>query len=371
MSLPIHKTGARNKLKPRREPYWGAPLETGRYLGVRKLEDGTCTWVARLRDDDGRQKYKSLGQASKKFDYPQAKAEAESWFADFDEGVDDKPITVSEACRAYVQDLEAEGRLEAAHDADKRFERLVYSDPIGRVRVGKLKTAKLKEWQNNLEGAKSSQNRNLTALKAALNLAVAHNRVNASVAQQWKAVKAHKDADGRRTDYLDLKQRRKLLECCEGAFRDLAEAAMLTGARPGELTNLKKGDFEPRTGSVTFRGKTGARTVPLSAPALDLFKRCAKDKLPEAYLLTRPDGKQWHRYDWDDYMREATDKAGLPKTVVLYTLRHSFITEALTSGMSTLDVSKLVGTSLVMIQKHYGHLVSDSARERLAKVTMI
>ena len=49
-------------------------------------------------------------------------------------------------------------------------------------------------------------------------------------------------------------------------------------------------------------------------------------------------------------------------------LRHSWITTALTSGMSTLDVTRLVGTSLLMIEKYYGHLVVDAARLRLANV---
>ncbi|MGH8865200.1 MAG: hypothetical protein ACREA9_07535 [Pyrinomonadaceae bacterium] len=35
---------------------------------------------------------------------------------------------------------------------------------------------------------------------------------------------------------------------------------------------------------------------------------------------------------------------------------------------STLDVARLVGTSIRMIEKHYGHLVASVARERLAQV---
>ena len=70
-------------------------------------------------------------------------------------------------------------------------------------------------------------------------------------------------------------------------------------------------------------------------------------------------------------MRDAAKEAELPKGVCLYTLRHSFITQTLMEGMSTLEVSKMVGTSLVMIEKHYGHLVTDTARERLAKIELI
>jgi len=74
---------------------------------------------------------------------------------------------------------------------------------------------------------------------------------------------------------------------------------------------------------MTFRGKTGARTVPLSAPALALFKRLSGSKLPAARLLVRDDGKPWAHSDWDQLVREAAAEAELPAGTCLYTLRHS------------------------------------------------
>jgi site-specific recombinase XerD len=94
-------------------------------------------------------------------------------------------------------------------------------------------------------------------------------------------------------------------------------------------------------------------------------------RLPTAFLLTRDDGKPWAHSDWDELVKEAAATAGLPKETCLYTLRHSFITQALLDGMSTLVVAKMVGTSLAMIEKHYGHLVQTTARERLAKVQLL
>ena len=183
-------------------------------------------------------------------------------------------------------------------------------------------------------------------------------------------MKVHKGADKRREIFLDLKQRRALIDACEGvALRDLVEGAVLTGARPGELVALKRSAFDSRTRVITFTGKTGSRTIPLSPAAVELFKRAAKGKTPNAPLLPRPDGEPWDR--WFTEFKRAVTKAKLPSAVVLYTLRHSWITEALTSGMSTLDVARLTGTSLQMIEKNYGHLVHDSARERLAAVTML
>lgn len=39
--------------------------------------------------------------------------------------------------------------------------------------------------------------------------------------------------------------------------------------------------------------------------------------------------------------------------------------------MDLLTVSKLVGTSLNMIQKHYGHLAQAAAREKLQKIEFL
>jgi len=149
------------------------------------------------------------------------------------------------------------------------------------------------------------------------------------------------------------------------------EAAALTGARAGELTSATCGQFDARLKTIKFDGKTGARDVVLSASALRLFKRLAKEKALMAPLLTRDDSKPWAHSDWDGLVRDAAAKAGLPKGTCLYTLRHSFITQAITDGMTTLDVARLCGTSVGMIEKHYGHFVKNAASARLAKVRML
>jgi site-specific recombinase XerD len=86
---------------------------------------------------------------------------------------------------------------------------------------------------------------------------------------------------------------------------------------------------------------------------------------------SRNDGHPWAHSDWDELIRDAAEKAGLPKGVCLYTLRHSFITQSLMDGMATLEVARITGTSLAMIEKHYGHLVMDAARTRLELVQLI
>ena len=128
---------------------------------------------------------------------------------------------------------------------------------------------------------------------------------------------------------------------------------------------------------VTGKGNDGprSRTVPLSPRAAKLFSKLADGKALTDRLFVRDDGMPWAHSDWDELVRDAAKAANLPAEpkagVCLYTLRHSFITEALTKGMTTLDVARLAGTSVTMIEKHYGHLVADAARKRLAAVAML
>jgi integrase len=308
---------------------------------------------------------------SPSFGFTQAREAALKWFADLERGISSDAHTVAGACQLYVEDREREKGAECAQDAKMRFKRTVNGTAFGDRPLEKLRTPHIKAWRDGLEMSKASANRTLTTLKAALNFAVANRLVTASAAQEWAEVKAFKNAGKRRDLYLDLKQRRALLDQAQGAFRDLLEAAMLTGARAGELVNATRGQFDARTECMTFKGKTGPRTVPLSAVALTLFKRLSESKLPAARLLVRDDGKPWAHSDWDELVRDAAAAAGLPAKTCLYTLRHSFITQAIQDGLSILDVARLVGTSVMMIEKHYGHLVHSIARERLAKVVMV
>ena len=55
----------------------------------------------------------------------------------------------------------------------------------------------------------------------------------------------------------------------------------------------------------------------------------------------------------------------LPKAVCAYTLRHSAITDLVRSGLDLFHVAQLAGTSVAMIEKHYGHLQREQIRKGL------
>lgn len=299
------------------------------------------------------------------------------------------PLTVADVCREYVEGLRRDKRPKAAQDAERRFSRTIYGDQLGTIPAAQLMQKQLEGWRDRVERgdlaplptrkgrpptpkplSRAAFNRMLTPLKAALNRAVERREIPQDRVIEWQSVKPYKHADNRRDLYLDRDQRRALLANADGDIRDLMECIALTGCRPGDPAIMLRRDYEGRTGSVTFRSKDHPRTVPVSPAAKALFDRLAKDKLPKAHMFTNA-GAPWASSDWSEPVRVAAAKANLPDGVVLYTLRHCWITDAINGGMDLLTVAKLSGTSLAMIEKHYGHLVHGAAREKLAEVSFL
>lgn len=69
-------------------------------------------------------------------------------------------------------------------------------------------------------------------------------------------------------------------------------------------------------------------------------------------------------------MKAAATAAGLDAAVTAYTLRHSVITDLVTGGLDLLTVAQLSGTSVLMIEKHYGHHRAEHAAAALAGLAL-
>ena len=141
--MNIDSKTARAKLSPKREPYW-AKLDTGFYLGFRRLTVGG-TWIARLRDDvTGKQLYHALGSFDEsernEKSYPAAMEAARAWRDAQMSGVTQHDLTVWDACENYLHFLERRGKQSTAADSKGRFDRLVRDRPIARVVLSKLTT---------------------------------------------------------------------------------------------------------------------------------------------------------------------------------------------------------------------------------------
>lgn len=385
MTKRIDRVDVRAKLPIQRNPHW-ARLSEGRYLGFRRMNRGTPgTWIARAYLSDQKYKFESLGdfvETPEGERYDKAKQAAEKWFQHqhLDLGGSTEPQSVKAACEAYVEKLRLDRSERAAKDVEGFFRRLVYSDPIAKVQLSKLTKPHMSAWRTRLlerNEDHSSFNRNVTPLRAALNLA--HEEGKASTDQAWlKALKPFKSAGKRRELYLDRVKRGKLVEKMSDEARPFFRTLNMMPMRPGEVAVLRVEHLKAQQRALEIpTGKTKSRAIPLTGEALAHFKACAKGKLPSAWLVSRADGSQWKKEAWRDEIKDAARKAKLPRATVAYSLRHSVITDLIKGdadrGVPPLDIftcAAIAGTSVVMLEKHYGHLQQEHARAALEKLAL-
>ncbi|MFL9904773.1 tyrosine-type recombinase/integrase [Paraburkholderia sp. RL17-337-BIB-A] len=379
MASSITTKTARDKLAPRREPYF-ARIQSGLYVGFRRLAEGEGTWVARRRAETGKQEYRALGTFANYDDAAKATLE---WANSLDAGVSPKSTTVKDACDHYVKHLGLHKGSASKADAEGRFKRLVYDDKIAKIDLSRLRTSHLNDWlanqiseieesaedEDDLRRAKDSANRNLASLKAALNLAL-HDRLVATDAG-WKTVSKFKDVGRRRQSFLPSEQRLAFVAACADDIRQLVKAMLFTAARPGELAKTSVKHFDRQQGTVALDGKTGYRIVSLSSSAIQFFKEQTKGKIADAPIFTTAYGHRWNKDSWKKPVKEAAKAAELPPTIVMYSLRHTAISEMIANGIDSFEVARMAGTSTEMIDKHYGHLQHDRMRAKLDAIAIL
>ena len=393
MATKIDSVSARDKLKIRREPYWHR-VSKGCFLGYRKMISGPGgTWVVRVFDEaTGKQSYSALGDFSDLADnlrFDVAQKAAQAWLAHRHSGGSATVITVGEACKRYVEKQCNEGKEAGAKDAEARFCRWMYSDKkLNSTPIMKLTKGQVEDWRTKLTktpailqdktkvGTKlksaSSINREMAVLKAALNLAVRDGYATTDTAWKYKLTPI-KNATGRRDCYLDVSQRRALIASAPNDLAILLTALSLVPFRPGAIALLTSGSFDKRLGVLTVgKDKAGRdRKITLPTTTAEFFAEQVKNKLPNAPLLARVDGQFWNKDSWKGPVKDAAVMAKLPSTTTAYALRHSTITDLIAlHHLDTMTVALLSGTSLTMIEKHYGHLLNNHAANALALLAL-
>lgn len=155
-------------------------------------------------------------------------------------------------------------------------------------------------------------------------------------------------------------------------FGPLAVFAAETGLRTNEWVALERGDLDwagPAAqverrfadGTLTPYPKTvgSRRRVPLSARALDALDRLPP-RLDTRIVFPAPRGGYIGLDGWRTrYWYPALEAAGITQRGP-YQLRHTFATEALAAGISIFELARVMGTSVKMIDRTYGHLARDS-----------
>ena len=347
-------------------------------LGYRRGAHGG-KWVARIYNGDRTYRLETIGWADDTveadgvqiLDFWQAVAKAQSQNAPVPSG----PYTVADAVSDYLRYLE--GRR--SH-RDTQLRLSAFALPaFGDKEVAKLTYEELAEWHRNLallparlhsggnpqrfrhtendpervRMRRVSANRILSQLRSALNFAFTHGKTPSD--SEWRRVKPFKGVNAAKVRYLSNDEARRLLNACDGDFRNLVTSALSTGARYQELARLRVSDYNIDVGALLIRtSKTGkSRHVILTDEARAFFESLTAGRDGNETLL----GRKWPLGSQSRPMREACKRAKINPPISIHGLRHTYCSLSIMNAVPLLIVAKNLGhTDTTMVEKHYGHL---------------
>jgi integrase len=184
-------------------------------------------------------------------------------------------------------------------------------------------------------------------------------------------LKPFRNVDAPRELWLKLENIQPFLKACEPDFRELAAAALFTGARYSELARAQVAHLDIHHGSLYVPlSKSGrSRTIHLNKKAVDFFVRIAANKQGADLLLTKADGSEWGKGHQSRRMQSVCEATELP-IMGFHQLRHSYASIAVKNGLPLQILALNLGhVDTRMVERHYAHLESEYVREQIAKNT--
>jgi integrase len=385
---------ARSRLKVQGKPHWRL-IEPGLHLGYRRLANKPGTWC--VRRYVGQQTYTlETIKGAVADDYGDADGKTILSFIQAQkEALKHKPkagpLTVQQAVEDYLRHLEARSNI---YDAGRRAQAFIFPQ-LGKEKVEALTTARLRKWHNELANAprrrrtrdgepqqylkpdnseegrrrrRSSANRVLTTLKAALNHAWREGHVASDI--EWRRVRPFPGTVAARARYLTMQEAQRLINASSGEFRSLVEAALATGCRYSELARLAVSDFNADAGTLHIRkSKSGKpRHVVLTDEGTALFRRFAAGPAGNELFFRAPRGGPWLASCQERPMRLACQRARITPAVGFHTLRHTWASHAVMNEVPLMIVARNLGhADTRMVEKHYGHLAPSYIADAIRK----
>jgi integrase len=373
-----------------------------RLLGYRKPLSGAGKWLARHYIGDQAYEIETIATADDFSDpdgvailsFPQAQTLARTRMVARAHKVagKTKPLTVKDAIEAYITYLDSK-RSRSGREARYAADALILP-ALGAVEINTLTPEQVRAWLAKLAKAparvrtkkgeeqhfkstndpenerrrKSSANRILTILKAALNLAAHDQPKSIPSDAAWRRVKPFQGVDSARVRYLTLDEVKRLIAACLPAFQRLVRGALETGARYGELCALNVADFNADSGTIAVRQSKSdkPRHIVLTEEGAAFFSLITKDRPGDALVFLKDDEQAWARDHQKGPIVEACERAKI-RPANFHVLRHTWASHAVMNGVPLMVVAKNLGHSTTrMVEKHYGHLapsfVADAIR---------
>ena len=134
---------------------------------------------------------------------------------------------------------------------------------------------------------------------------------------------------------------------------------MASSSVDGRSFDQEAGGQSDRDRPIVGKSHRARRLVPLTAKAMEAIA-ALPPRVDTALLFPASEAAIWgSRTGARAPGIRRLKRPGISKRGP-YHLRHTFATEALAAGVSTFELSRVMGTSIQMIDQHYGHLARDS-----------
>ncbi|HNW38372.1 MAG TPA: tyrosine-type recombinase/integrase, partial [Methanosarcina vacuolata] len=211
---------------------------------------------------------------------------------------------------------------------------------------GKQKFKQLPDEYEAKRRRRSTANRILTVLKAALNKAADLEKVNCSV-NAWTLVKPFRKADAARVRFLSIEDQKVIVDACEPDFRKLVQAALFTGARYGELSRLMHvRDFDERNGQIYITSESKSekcRHIVLSEEGIAFFKELVSGRKGSERMFLMTNGRAWISGEQMRPMRKAVKAAKIEGGLTFHELRHTYASTLIMAGIPVSVVAMQLG----------------------------
>ncbi len=242
---------------------------------------------------------------------------------------------------------------------------------FGNSYVADLKPMHLTIWLRDHDLGDSTRRLYLAMIKAALNYCKKEGYISENPIQ---AIPLPKSSP--RTRIFKEGEWETLLSYVKDkGFRDYLIALRESGARPGELNELKAEDLHLEDGYFTVlvhknaRKTKKPRRIFCSPILLELLKSRLAITKPGNYLFVNRSGRKWAKTAVCCRLRLIREKNPELAGIIAYTFRHDYITRGLQEGVPVAVMAELCGNSPKVIEANYNHLSQkfDLLREAASK----
>jgi integrase len=175
---------------------------------------------------------------------------------------------------------------------------------------------------------------------------------------------------------MTVKEYQQLIEATGQTSRlgEVLRFLALTGCRPCEIRDLRWAEIDFAKRIIELRHHKTSRTQRTPRPrvivlvprAVKILKVIRGRKEHADFVFVSRLLRPWGRNSVEQQLRRLRRKMGLPEDVVLYGVRHRFVTESLKSGVDLKTTSDLVGHASTKMTEYYSHLDGEQDHRAMA-----